>query len=254
MTVLTKEMLQELSRPFPAPEIKFKIQAKVKSKPHTGVIVGYLDARNVMERLDEVCGVDWQDAYESVKCANKEGVACYITIGGVTRGDVGDPESDGMDSSLKSAYSDAFKRAAVKFGIGRFLYALPKLYATLTDDDKYIEKGELQRLQNAVENHLANLAVGKSMKSDVTDLPSKREFSFVQMDAILENEANQEFDAYEMIQNLLQMSVLPEDTEPATISAWFNVFLKSKKADTLSKADDANKAYIKYQKQHVQKE
>jgi hypothetical protein len=250
--MLTKEILQELQKPFPASEIKFKIQAKLKPpKDDTGIIVAYLDARNVMERLDEVVGGEWSDVYQSVQVGAKVGAECQLNILGVTRSDVGDPESDGMDSSLKSAYSDAFKRAAVKFGIGRFLYSLPKMYAKLKDG-KYIQDGELVRLQNLVENHLANNAVGEIMKTktlpESTIIPSRRTWSFEQMDAILENENNGEFDSYEMIEDLLNMSVLPADAPAPTVSAWFNVLLKSKQTTAIARADDANKAYIKHKK------
>src|SRR5215470_15583359 len=44
----------------------------------------------------------------------------------ITKVDVGGPseQPDGGDR-LKAAFSDALKRAAVKFGVGRYLYRLP---------------------------------------------------------------------------------------------------------------------------------
>ena len=48
----------------------------------------------------------------------------------ITKSDVGGPseQPDGGDR-LKAAFSDALKRAAVKFGIGRYLYRLPQQWA-----------------------------------------------------------------------------------------------------------------------------
>jgi hypothetical protein len=53
-----------------------------------------------------------------------------IGDGWITKMDVGGPseQPDGGDR-LKAAFSDALKRAAVKFGIGRYLYRLPQQWA-----------------------------------------------------------------------------------------------------------------------------
>jgi hypothetical protein len=47
-------------------------------------------------------------------------VKCRLTVLGVSKEDVGEGDS------LKAAFSDALKRAAVKFGVGRYLYRLEK--------------------------------------------------------------------------------------------------------------------------------
>ncbi|MCA1572759.1 MAG: hypothetical protein LC798_21195 [Chloroflexi bacterium] len=58
---------------------------------------------------------------------------CRVTVNGVTRSDVGMPSSQ---EPIKGAYSDALKRAAVHFGIGRELYELPRIYVKLDDYKK----------------------------------------------------------------------------------------------------------------------
>jgi hypothetical protein len=87
-----------------------------------------LDARAVQDRLDDVLGLDgWQDQYTPLPDGS---VVCELRcrIGGewIVKTDVGSPseQPDGGDR-LKAAFSDALKRAAVKFGIGRYLYRLP---------------------------------------------------------------------------------------------------------------------------------
>jgi hypothetical protein len=59
-----------------------------------------------------------------------------LKIGGewITKVDVGGPseQPDGGDR-LKAAFSDALKRAAVKFGIGRYLYRLPQQWVDYDD-------------------------------------------------------------------------------------------------------------------------
>jgi hypothetical protein len=108
----------------------------LKCKP--GVVKGavalaftYVDARDVADRLDAVLGVGgWRDDYELLPDGN---MLCRLElrIGGywVRRCGVGSPseQSEGGDRS-KAAESDALKRAAVKFGVGRYLYRLPLVW------------------------------------------------------------------------------------------------------------------------------
>ena len=106
--------LEELKKPFPVNAISWRVGQKSKSKPKA-MMLCYIDARDVMDRLDEVCGSNWSDDYKEVKGR----IVCTITIDGVSRSDgAGDTDFEGEKGGL----SDAFKRAAVKWGIGRYLY------------------------------------------------------------------------------------------------------------------------------------
>jgi hypothetical protein len=149
---LTREILEQLRRPFPATRISFKCQTKPSEKGNS-LVVAYIDARDVMERLDEVVGPDWSDRYE--KAGTAKGLVCYLTVCGVTRADVGDDDNE--NEPVKSAYSDAFKRAAVKFGVGRFLYDLPKMWGKAKPMGKsfILEDGEIERLRRQVDDFLA---------------------------------------------------------------------------------------------------
>jgi hypothetical protein len=104
-----------LRRPFTAEAVRWKVQ--------TGkLVVPHIDARLAAERLNHVCPHLWSDEYEQVP--GGKGLLCRLTVDGITRLDVG----SGYDRVIKGLYSDAFKRAAVKFGVGVSLYALPKLF------------------------------------------------------------------------------------------------------------------------------
>ncbi len=88
-----------------------------------------LDARAIQDRLDEALGVlGWQDNYKVLPDGS---VMCRLRIRlgeqWITKVDVGgqSEQPDGGDRT-KAAFSDALKRAAVKFGIGRYLYRLPQ--------------------------------------------------------------------------------------------------------------------------------
>lgn len=119
-------IMASLSRPFPDTKVKWKPQAVQGNR---AMALAYIDARTVQERLDEVLGPEnWQSKF--VRLENGA-VACELSIRlageWITKSDVGG-ESEQPDSGdrTKAAYSDSLKRAAVQFGVGRHLYALPK--------------------------------------------------------------------------------------------------------------------------------
>ena len=110
---------------FDPAEVKWKPQVVKGNKARA---IAYIDVRLVCDRLDEVLGVgNWQDEYAVLPDGS---VTCRLRLrlGGqwITKMDVGSPseQPDGGDR-LKAAFSDALKRTAVKFGIGRYLYRLP---------------------------------------------------------------------------------------------------------------------------------
>lgn len=128
--------------PFKASEIHYRVLRKAGSRY---VVHAYVDARQVCERLD-VLDPHWSDAYTGYlvepagtkKRGGQNGtlveqqrasVVCAITANGVTRTDVGETV-DFFDSEKlrKTAYSDALKKAAVKFGIGAYLRDLPEQF------------------------------------------------------------------------------------------------------------------------------
>ncbi len=117
---------EQLAAPFPASEVRWKPQTVSGSR---ALAIAYIDARAVIDRLDEVLGIDgWTDAYEvlpdgSVVCTLK----ARIGETWVSKVDVGGPsEQPDEGDRRKAAFSDALKRAAVKLGIGRYLYRLPR--------------------------------------------------------------------------------------------------------------------------------
>lgn len=109
--------------------LKAKIPYKwrVQSSRASGcTCVAYIDARDVMELLDNAVGAaSWQDEYYSV------GGQMFCKLG-IKFGDNWIWKSDaGSESNIekeKGLASDCFKRAAVKHGVGRFLYSLDMVW------------------------------------------------------------------------------------------------------------------------------
>ncbi|HJZ56308.1 MAG TPA: Rad52/Rad22 family DNA repair protein [Gemmataceae bacterium] len=120
-----RAITEALSVPFDPKDVKFKPQMV---KNNRALAMAYIDARLIQDRLDDVLGAEhWQDEYQLLADGS---VVCRLRLklGGrwITKMDVGSPsEQPDVGDRLKAAFSDALKRAAVKFGIGRYLYRLP---------------------------------------------------------------------------------------------------------------------------------
>lgn len=104
-----------------------KAEMPCKWKPQTAnehgcTLVAYVDARQVSDQLDEILGPEnWASDYKEVSGSLFAGIGILTENGWVWRWDAG-TESD--IEAEKGEASDAFKRAAVKWGLGRFLYNL----------------------------------------------------------------------------------------------------------------------------------
>lgn len=128
----TPSVWRKLAAPFPRSEIQGRIQGKPNSAGKSQV-VAYIDARTVMARLDEVVGPEnWKDELRLMD--GGKGFISRISIREpgssewIYREDVADLSSI---EALKGGASDAFKRAAVKLGVGRYLYDLPVVWVDL---------------------------------------------------------------------------------------------------------------------------
>jgi hypothetical protein len=130
MAVSIEEALPLLRRPFAPAAVRAKVQTQERGPaPGWGQVVRYIDARLVAERLNLVAGGAWTYQLEPLDPALRPSgpsgplyVVCRLSVLGQTHADVG----EGRDP--KAAFSDALKRAAVPFGIGRSVYAVPRRF------------------------------------------------------------------------------------------------------------------------------
>lgn len=121
------ELLKE-SIPF-----KWRVQNFSKSSP-TAVCVAYIDARDVMDMLDACIGAEnWQSEYKEIKGHIYAGIGIKINNEWVWKWDVG---TESTSEKAKGEASDSFKRAGVKWGIGRFLYDIPVQYCKANEPKK----------------------------------------------------------------------------------------------------------------------
>jgi hypothetical protein len=126
---ITIDTIRDLYRPFPAATVHWRAQTvtKARGEGHAALALAYLDARDVMERLDQVCTpVNWQS--EHFDAGNgKLGCRIGLFIDGlwIWKSDgAGDTDVE----AEKGAFSGALKRAAVSWGIGRYLYDIGNVW------------------------------------------------------------------------------------------------------------------------------
>jgi hypothetical protein len=122
------EIWQALAAPFPRGDIKSRAGGG-------GRQLSYITARTAMNRLDEVLGPEnWSDRYYEV-CGV---LFCEITVALPDGSEVRKSDAGGFkemteklrngetvkdeENTDKTGASDAFKRAASKFGVARYLY------------------------------------------------------------------------------------------------------------------------------------
>lgn len=125
---------ERLAAEFPRDAIHWRALTMAPSG-NRALAVGYMDARDVQDRLDEVCTpAGWRDSY--VETAKGRVIATIeILIDGQWVGK-SDGAGDTAVEGAKGGMSDAFKRAAVKWGIGRYLYRLPSVWAPCESTEK----------------------------------------------------------------------------------------------------------------------
>lgn len=141
-----EEIQQKLAVPFLPSEIEWRISATNKDKTK-GIAVPYITNRAIMNRLDSIFGIfGWKNEF----VANDKSKICGISI---KFGDEWYTKYDGADDTnieaTKGGISNAMKRAAVQWGIGRYLYKLPTFWVAIEQAGKsYKLKGKPPELPN----------------------------------------------------------------------------------------------------------
>lgn len=138
----TTEILSKLKEPLKIEDVDFRIQSI--SNNGYACIISYKDARVDMNRLDAICGVNWQDDYKILNNELYCGIAIKVNDEWIWRWDVG---IESNTEKVKGRASDAFKRAAYRWGIGRELYNHPRIYVQLKPEE-YTTDGSKGRQSN----------------------------------------------------------------------------------------------------------
>jgi hypothetical protein len=173
--------IEKLFDPFPPERISWRFGHVDKEKME-GRALAYIDARDVMQRLDEVCGpANWQCRYPHA--GQKTVCEIGIRIDGEwiwKSNGAGDTDVE----SEKGALSDAFKRAAVLWGIGQYLYDIdsPWLDAQPQGRSFAVKKNPNNQVKinkalgtlssYAMKQQLDWTEVMNELEADITDAPT----------------------------------------------------------------------------------
>lgn len=120
-----------LKEPFAAEDIEWRIQQFDKVKGEWAMVLAYVTNRAIMNRLDEVLGIEgWSNEYTT---APSGGILCGITTYFAEQPIT---KYDGAENThieaVKGGLSASMKRAAVMWGIGRYLYGLEAVFVRTT--------------------------------------------------------------------------------------------------------------------------
>ena len=127
---------EKLCKPFPLWAIEVKPGALTKDKTRA-MAMAYADARVYQTRLDRLAGpAGWTVEYLPI---GERAIRCRLTILGIAREDVGECAAASDENAWTSAAMQAFKRACAAFGMGRYLYSLPKPWVDYDDTKRQIK-------------------------------------------------------------------------------------------------------------------
>lgn len=163
------DILYELSLPFYPNLITFKPQGRASSGYMAGL--AYADLRCYMERLDQVVGTGWDISYQPWGDGR---LICTITIrtedGPVSRSSTGEVTQEGERGEIGGtvAEAQAFKRACAMFGLGRYLYEMPRITVPWSSDKRAFTEQDLAKLRRPIIEHYERVMGDKVVMGTTT--------------------------------------------------------------------------------------
>lgn len=132
-----EELRQALAAPFSNGDIEWRISATTQDKTK-GLAVPYVTNRAIQNRLDSTVGIDgWQNEFKPWKDGKAQlcGISIYFQQQKqwLTKWDGAD---DSDFESVKGGLSDSMKRAAVEWGVGRYLYGMTQIWVKVVQRGK----------------------------------------------------------------------------------------------------------------------
>lgn len=160
-----QEIFDALSAPLPQESIRWRAQTVYGGK---ALALAYVDSRDVMDILDRVCGPgNWQSEDYGVGTAK----ACKIGIKDPESGEwiwKSDGSGDTDIEADKGGFSGAFKRAAVKWGIARYLYDMKNVWVPCALHTKGRREGKFKEFIGDPWKFVNNAWVGPLNKGELT--------------------------------------------------------------------------------------
>ncbi|MBC8254249.1 MAG: hypothetical protein H8E35_09470 [Ardenticatenia bacterium] len=140
-----QSVMAALAAPFPVEDIYWKPQAMTRDRKKA-LAVPYADGRAYEDCLNQVVPGDWASNVTFTPAPPKIVCTATLTVCGITR--TGDGEASLSDENAATgAYAQAFKRAAMRFGLGRYLYDLSSPWVAYDQEHKRFPEVALSALR-----------------------------------------------------------------------------------------------------------
>lgn len=178
----TKTIMGQLSEPLTKGDVEFRVGSCFAGG---FTLLLYKTARTDVIRLNKVCGTKWRNKHfydaQHLLCCELEIYDSELKEW-VGRSDVG---TESFTEKEKGSYSDSFKRAGFRWGIGIELYNSPFIFLKWTmekDGNKYkpvkFYPSNIEITEYKVINETPYLTIayeGKKVFSNIEDLPKDAE-------------------------------------------------------------------------------
>ena len=133
--------LKRLQHYFSNADIEWKPVSYTKDR-RRAMAVPYLSNRAIMDRLDFVCGPEnWCNQFKE---GPDGGVLCGLSV---RVGDEWITKWDGASNTdieaVKGGLTSSMRRAAVQWGIGRYLYRLPAQWVSVDEKGRFLQQPAL---------------------------------------------------------------------------------------------------------------
>lgn len=142
------DIARKLAEPFDPEAVSWRV-GSVSAEKKRGMALAFVDARDVMNRLDEACGpFGWMTEHSALGARTM----CRLSIRDPETGEwisrtdgCGDTDYE----AEKGSFSDSLKRVAVTFGVGRYLYDVDAPWVEVEQRGKtwVIAQSELPKLR-----------------------------------------------------------------------------------------------------------
>jgi len=140
---LTQADIKVLKADFPKDVLGVKVQSFNRERTRA-MLVLYLQHTDVQDRLEQVDPAWTSEAVHEEKVGDSVYIRMRMTVKGVSRENVGE------GSDPKSAYSDALKRCAMLFGVGRYLYDSQTVWADYDESRDRFKQWDVDDYEAAI--------------------------------------------------------------------------------------------------------
>lgn len=178
-----KDIYQQLRAPLPSKSISWRVGRKTNNDT-VGQALPFITPRVIQNMLDDIVGPsNWRNSFQgaTLGAGNASVIAIIeLRLDGewIAKSDAAqvdsfkdDSENNSREMAIKGAYSDAFKRAAVMWGMGRYLYEYDAPWIPL--DGKRLSETPILPLHMLPEAEHAEAIAAQAARDEAAEVADK---------------------------------------------------------------------------------